>query len=29
MLGLPIVGLWLLLTSVVVLVTSRKPRITT
>ncbi len=28
MLGLPIVGLWLLLTSVVVLVTSRKPRIT-
>ena len=28
MLGLPIVGLWLLLTSVVILVTSRKPRIT-
>ncbi len=28
MLGLPIVGLWLLLTSVVVLVTSRKPKIT-
>lgn len=29
MLGLPIVGLWLLLTSVVVLVTSRKQRTTT
>jgi hypothetical protein len=29
MLGLPIVGLWLLLTSVVVLATSKKPRIST